>query len=104
MFYISSRGHSATSWLANQISKHDRVVCWHGTRSIPPYSLGTNELTPKKFVKGLNILEQQSDKRIYGAAHGFHGISINGFVCLSNKNERVGSENGIFSNFIDRNF
>lgn len=76
MFYISSRGHSATSWLANQISKHDRVVCWHGTRSIPPYSLGTNELTPKKFVKGLNILEQQSDKRIYGAAHGFHGISI----------------------------
>lgn len=76
MFYISSRGHSATSWLANQISKHRRVVCWHGTRSIPPHSLGINDLSPKNFVKGLNILEQQSDKRIYGAVHGFHGIVI----------------------------
>lgn len=76
MFYISSRGHSATSWLANQISKHQKVVCWHGTRSIPPNSLGINDLSPKNFVKGLNTLEQQSDKRIYGAVHGFHGISI----------------------------
>ncbi len=76
MFYISSRGHSATSWLANQISKHHKVVCWHGTRSIPPYSLGINDLSPKDFVKGLKILEQQSDKRIYGAVHGFHGILI----------------------------
>ena len=56
MFYISSRGHSATSWLANQISKHHKVVCWHGTRSIPPYSLGINDLSPKDFVKGLKIL------------------------------------------------
>ena len=44
MFYISSRGHSATGWLAKQISKHNKVVCWHGTRSIPPSDPGINDL------------------------------------------------------------
>ncbi len=76
MFYISSRGHSATGWLAKQISKHNKVVCWHGTRSIPPTDPGINDLSPKDFVKGLKILERQRDERIYGAVHGFHGVKI----------------------------
>ena len=76
MFYISSRGHSATGWLAKQISKHNKVVCWHGTRSIPPSDPGINDLSPKDFVKGLKILERQRDERIYGAVHGFHGVKI----------------------------
>ena len=76
MFYISSRGHSATGWLAKQISKHNKVVCWHGTRSIPPSDPGVNDLSPRDFIKGLKILEEQRDERIYGAVHGFHGVSI----------------------------
>ena len=76
MFYISSRGHSATGWLAKQISKHNKVVCWHGTRSIPPSDPGINDLTPNDFVKGLKTLERQRDERIYGAVHGFHGVKI----------------------------
>jgi len=76
MFYISSRGHSASGWLAKQISKHPKVVCWHGTRSIPPAGPGINDLSPKDFVKGLKILEKQRDERIYGAVHGFHGATI----------------------------
>ena len=76
MFYISSRGHSGTVWLAKQISKHPKVVCWHGTRSIPPAAPGINDLSPKDFVKGLKILEKQKDERIYGAVHGFHGTTI----------------------------
>lgn len=76
MFYISSRGHSATTWIAKQISKHNKVVCWHGTRSIPPAVVGINDISPNDFVKGLKILEKQKDERIYGAVHGFHGVKI----------------------------
>jgi len=76
MFYISSRGHSATGWLAHQISQHQKIVCWHGTRSIPPANPGINDMSPKKFVEGLLICEKQRDKRIYGAIHGFHGTQI----------------------------
>ena len=83
MFYISSRGHSATGWLAKQISKHNKVVCWHGTRSIPPSDPGVNDLSPSDFIKGLKILEDQRDERIYGAVHGFHGVSIKNEIELS---------------------
>ncbi len=76
MFYISSRGHSATTWVSKQISKHNKVVCWHGTRSIPPAVVGINDISPEDFVKGLKILEKQEDERIYGAVHGFHGVKI----------------------------
>ena len=76
MFYISSRGHSATTWVAKQLSKHNKVVCWHGTRSIPPTDLGINDISPKDFVEGLKILEKQKDEKIYGAVHGFHGVEI----------------------------
>ena len=76
MFYISSRGHSATGWLSHQISQHKKVVCWHGTRSIPPADPGINDLSPKRFVDGLKICENQRDNRIYGAIHGYHGTII----------------------------
>ena len=34
VFYISSRGHSATLWLAKTLMSRGGVVCFHGTRSI----------------------------------------------------------------------
>ena len=76
MFYISTRGHSASGWLAKQISQHPRVVCWHGTRSIPPQNPGLNDLSSNTFVDGLKIFERQRDQRVYGAIHGFHGVII----------------------------
>ena len=60
--FILSRGHSATTWVSKQISKHNKVVCWHGTRSIPPAVVGINDISPEDFVKGLKILEKQKMK------------------------------------------
>ena len=37
MFYISSQGHSASAWLSKSLCVHPKIVCWHGSRSIPPY-------------------------------------------------------------------
>lgn len=76
MFYVSSRGHSATGWLSHQLSQHKKVIFWHGTRSIPPSDPGINDLSPKEFTDGLLICEKQRDQRIYGAIHGFHGTQI----------------------------
>ena len=58
MFYISSQGHSGTGWLAKSLNKHPEVVCWHGTRSIPPYDAGdigpdgmpVKILSPNEFI------------------------------------------------------
>ena len=53
MFYISSQGHSATGWLAKGLSMHPDIVCWHGTRGIPPYDSGLKDIAIKDFVEGL---------------------------------------------------
>ena len=74
MFYISSLGHSATGWLASILSEHPDLVCFHGTRSIPPYGSGTFDMTPSEFVDGLIQLEKNCrHKKQFGACHGFYG-------------------------------
>ncbi len=89
IFYISSRGGSATEWLSKVLSMHPRIVAWHGTRSIPPYDSGTNDMPPEQFMKGLKICMQQcQNMKIFGAIHGYYGLSAK---------EAVENENGLFS-------
>lgn len=74
LFYISSRGHSATTWLARAISMHPKVVCWHGTRFIPPYETGRGEMTPDQFMDGLLACSESCQwQKVFGACHGYYG-------------------------------
>ena len=74
MFYISSIGHSATGWLSSILSEHPDLICFHGTRSIPPYDSGVFDMTPSKFADGLIQLEMNCrKKKQFGACHGFYG-------------------------------
>lgn len=88
MFYISSQGHSASAWLSRSLSTHPKVICWHGSRSIPPHKT-TNQLyrnfNPLEFALGLKACEENTfGQKIFGAIHGFHGIKI------KNEIEKVG--------------
>ena len=80
MFYISSQGHSASTWLSRALNVHQKVVCWHGSRSLPPYK-ASNEyyrnFSPKEFVNGLEACEKNTyGEKIFGAIHGFYGIAM----------------------------
>ena len=74
-FYISSRGHSATTWLSKAICKHPKMVCFHGCRSIPPYGASTvPDMTPSDFVAALwQCGEATQHEKIFGAQHGYNG-------------------------------
>ncbi len=80
MFYISTQGHSASGWLARSFNFHPKIICWHGSKSIPPYnSIEKSEyiLNPKEFAKGLIECEKNTNyEKLFGAIHGFHGVSI----------------------------
>lgn len=82
MFYITSRGHAATGWLSQALSIHPNIVCWHGTRSIPPYSAGhEKDLSEEEFVKGLAQCEllkngANTGMKKFGACHGFYGTKL----------------------------
>ena len=77
MFYISSQGHSASGWLSRALSMHPKIVCWHGTRSIPPYDSGENDISGKNFVEGLLQCEKGCQNgKIFGACHGYYGPQL----------------------------
>jgi len=59
MFYISSLGHSASSWLSKVLSANPKIVCWHSTRSIPPYPSGINDISEQEFINGLIHVNNQ---------------------------------------------
>ncbi|SDT85497.1 hypothetical protein [Desulfobacula phenolica] len=97
-FYISSRGHSATTWLTTSLSKHPEIVCFHGTRSIPPKSSGTvPDMSPEQFIDGLITCSESSHGKVFGAAHGFYGIS-----CKKAVEERGGKFTAIIRQPIKR--
>ena len=74
IFYISSRGAAATTWLSKVLSSHPKIVAWHGTRSIPPYGSGTNDIPPDQFINGLvQCTKQCQNMKIFGAVHGYYG-------------------------------
>ena len=81
MFYISSQGHSATKWLSNILNKQNEIVCFHGTRSLPPYNSGINDISPKEFVEGLKQMENNCQNKInFGSCHGYYGTEIKEFI------------------------
>lgn len=78
-FYISSLGGTATAWLSASISAQPHLVCFHGTRSIPPGIRWDNfkPLSAKDFVKSLAICGHSTrNKKVFGAIHGFHGVAL----------------------------
>ena len=77
MFYISSIGHSGSGFLSNTLTSHPKIICWHGTMSIPPNRLLKNELSEEQFVNGLMDCERESHgQKFFGATHAYHGIKI----------------------------
>ena len=80
MFYISTQGHSASAWLARALSVHPKIVCWHGTKIIPPHSkLRKNQviMTPADFADGLKVCEDNiGGDNFFGSVHGYHGVAI----------------------------
>lgn len=93
LFYISSRGASATGWLAQALSRHPKLVCFHGTRSMPPEIAGSGkELTPDEFMDSLITCSQACQgEKIFGAIHGYYGTSAQ---------KAVESRGGTFSHVI----
>jgi len=76
-FYISSFGGTATMWINKVLNTHHQVVSYHGTRSIPPYDSGTNDLSPDDFVEGMKVsMENSNNTKVFGAIHGFYGLSL----------------------------
>jgi len=78
IFYISSRGHNGTKWLSSSLSLHPEIICWHGTRSIPPIASNRQEsLLPHEFANGLAVCNQAcQNSKIFGAVHGFYGLDM----------------------------
>ena len=92
IFYISSRGSSATAWIAKVLSMHPDIVCFHGTRSVPPTDSGINDMTPDAFMEALITCSKSCQKqKIFGAIHGYYGV-------LAKK--AVESRGGTFSHII----
>lgn len=54
MFYIDSIGHSASGWLSNNLNKHPKIVCFHGTRSFPPIETANYN---NKLYKEINLID-----------------------------------------------
>ena len=81
MFYISSRGHSGTGWLGKVLSCHPNIICFHGTRSLPPYSSGINDISVNDFIDGLLQMEKNTrGHKMFGACHGYYGTSAKSYV------------------------
>ena len=83
MFYISSRGSSATNWLTRALLKHPKIVCLRSSRSFPPVGLGEkdlakkyniDEISPDFFINCLLECERATlNEKIFGSMHGYHG-------------------------------
>jgi len=109
VFYISSRGHSATGWLAKVLSSHPDIVCFHGTRSLPPYRSGINDIHPKDFIKGLVQMEDNTrGQKLFGACHGYNGnlskqyTEDNGGVFMGILRDPIMRVNSIFSSYLPK--
>ncbi|MEX2615147.1 MAG: hypothetical protein WD767_03535 [Alphaproteobacteria bacterium] len=78
MFYVSTWGGTASGWFARAMSLHPEVVCFQGTRSIPPYPAGIMpDMEPDAFAEGLHQLWGTSrHTKIFGATNGFHGLAM----------------------------
>lgn len=91
MFYISSRGSSATTWVAKILNMHRAIVCFNSARAFPPVPPGktypshewVKEISPKKFIDSLIICEKSCrGEKVFGSIHGYHSVLTRQY-CLS---------------------
>lgn len=86
MFYISCRGSGATQWIAQQLSKHKKIVCFNSSRSFPPMFPGEainsdnswvkEELPVNQYIESLELCSKATrGEKIFGSIHGYHGIT-----------------------------
>ena len=86
MFYISCRGSAATHWIAKQLSKHKKIVCFHSSRSFPPMTPGDainsdnswvrEELPVNQYMESLELCSKATHgEKIFGSIHGYHGVT-----------------------------
>lgn len=90
MFYIVSRGSTATHWLAKNLSKHKDLVCFGSSRSIPPIEPGKipsdykwikDNIDPNKYLDSLLLFEKSThNSKIFGSIHGYHTIEMKELV------------------------
>ncbi|MBF0193897.1 MAG: hypothetical protein HQL71_05030 [Magnetococcales bacterium] len=70
IFYGSSWGGTATSWLAKVLSMHDDLQCYHGARYF-------KDSQNNEDISGLNFAEELKRKAqkglCVGGIHGYHG-------------------------------
>jgi len=85
MFYISTRGSTASTWIAKVLSKHPQIICFRATRSFPPeepylsfpiINSWIKQMPPERFMEGLSICSQATlNEKIFGSIHGYHGMA-----------------------------
>tara|TARA_B100000315_G_C14538479_1_gene569637 strand:+ start:318 stop:1364 length:1047 start_codon:yes stop_codon:yes gene_type:complete len=89
MYYISTRGSSASEWLAKTLSMHPQIVCFRATRRFPPYGHGKDKygksnidlngrppmFSAEAFMEGLlECTRATHGEKIFGSIHGYHGL------------------------------
>ncbi|MCX7121835.1 MAG: hypothetical protein NTZ67_08745 [Gammaproteobacteria bacterium] len=99
-FYISSKGASASVWLATQLNKYPEIFSLHGTRSAPPMSSGLGiDQTPHTFFTELTkysaLLKPKAN--VVGSIHGFYGLDA-----LNEVKKRNGVFVGLLRNPVNR--
>tara|TARA_B100000963_G_scaffold89112_1_gene76668 strand:- start:2246 stop:3229 length:984 start_codon:yes stop_codon:yes gene_type:complete len=92
MFYIVSRGSTATHWLAKNLSKHPSLVCFFSSRSYPPVQPGhgypfnknswvKDNMEASKFLDSLVMSEKAThNSKIFGSIHGYHNLEMKNLV------------------------
>ena len=92
MFYIVSRGCTATNWLAKNLSLHKDIVCFYSSRSFPPVPPGEaypanksswvrEPLDQSKFLDSLNLCEKATlGSKVFGSIHGYHNLEMKKLV------------------------
>ena len=92
MFYIVSRGSTATHWLSKNLSKHPDLVCFNSSRSFPPVEPGMgfpsnkntwvkDNLEASKYLESLQLCEKATHgTKFFGAIHGYHNIEMKELV------------------------
>jgi hypothetical protein len=106
MFYISSLGSSANTWINKMLSKHPKIVCFGSSRSFPPVWPGftypfkgykydwIREISAEKYINSLYLCSKSvHEEKFFGSIHGYHGL------LAKEPCEKLG---GIFS-YISRN-
>ncbi len=87
MFYISSLGSSANTWIGKMLSMHPKIVCFGSSRSFPPVWPGftypfknhkhewIREISAEKYIQSLLLCNKSvHGEKIFGSIHGYHGL------------------------------